>query len=125
MAIVALLLALSGACPAWTTPTNYALGAVYNVGGSCYQSINAVNSWVAPGTNGYFWSSVPCSCVDSASTAKGAPLDSSLLVAAGEVASSPTFWGVLTLGIFFGFVLAIKGKSVGIVIGLLKHEDRD
>lgn len=50
-------------CSTWaSTPTNYALGDVYQVGSTCYKAINTVNPNVAPGTNSYFWQTVDCAC---------------------------------------------------------------
>lgn len=95
--------------------------------GSCYVAQGSVNGWVTPGTNSFFWSPVDCvsNCASNDSIHKSNNSDSLLLVAANEIASSKTFWGIILIGFAFGVALAAKSLSVRAVIDLVDSGDKE
>jgi hypothetical protein len=127
--LIALLLCLFSSCLTWQAGKEnaYALGDVMNLNGSCYVSQGAVNGWITPGTNSFFWQSVDCatSCASNDSIPAQSNSDSLLTVAAGQIATSQAFWAIILIGFAFGVALAAKSLAVRAVIELVDSGDKE
>lgn len=128
--MIALFLCLFSSCLNWQAGNEniYVLGDVMKLNGSCYLAQGSVNGWITPGTNSFFWQSVDCatSCPSiDFSKSNEQNSDSLLAVAAGKIASSETFWGIILIGFAFGVALAAKSLAVRAVIDLVDSGDKE
>lgn len=95
--------------------------------GACYIAKGSVNGWVTPGSNSFFWSPVDCAsnCTSNDTSKQSNNSDSLLRVAANEIATSETFWGIILIGFAFGVALAAKSLAVRAVIDLVDSGDKE